>query len=320
MLETDFFADITGGDSFSDIYGLKRFVFGFFRKLLPIMFNKELILLPQTYGPFNKPLMKCMARYILKHANVIYSRDIAGVEYVSKLLNGAEDKVRCVPDLAFVLDSRRPSDIDIGSLSDVRTEESVVVGFNISGLLYYGGCAGNNMFGLKEDYERIICRIIDFLMTKKNILVLLVPHIFPPVEIFEAEIVENDVAACLDVYKKFHTKYPARIFMVRGRYDQGEIKYIIGLCNFFMGSRMHSTIAALSQCVPAVGMAYSKKFAGVFQMAEVEEYVVDMRQLDEAQTLERISELYGTRESARRRLCEVIPKVQEKVMSLFDDF
>ena len=41
------------------------------------------------------------------------------------------------------------------------------------------------------------------------------------------------------------------------------MKYLIGQCDFFVGSRMHSCIAAVSQCVPAVSIAYSDKFIGV---------------------------------------------------------
>ena len=317
ILQTDLFVDITGGDSFSDIYGLRRFVFGFLRKLLPIMFSKELILLPQTYGPFRRSLTKYMARYILKRSNMIYSRDHAGTEYVRGLLSGAEDKVQFVPDVAFVLDSRKPSNMDIGLLSDVRTDKSVVVGLNVSGLLYYGGYNRNNMFGLREDYGRIICRIVDFLMAKKDVLVLLVPHLFPPVELIEAEIVENDVAACLDVYKKFHTKYPARIFRVCGEYDQGEIKYIIGLCNFFLGSRMHSCIAALSQNVPTVGLAYSKKFSGVFDSVGVASLVADLMTTGEKNILALIDNAFSDRKALRQKLSQTIPKAQEAILKVF---
>jgi polysaccharide pyruvyl transferase WcaK-like protein len=44
----------------------------------------------------------------------------------------------------------------------------------------------------------------------------------------------------------------------------GEAKtYIAGL-DFFLGARMHATIAAFSSGVPVVPMAYSRKFIGVF--------------------------------------------------------
>jgi len=66
-------------------------------------------------------------------------------------------------------------------------------------------------------------------------------------------------------------------------------------------------------------MAYSKKFAGVFQAAGVEECVIDMRQMDEAQILARIEELYPTKDSIRQRLAETIPEVQRRVISLFEE-
>ena len=52
LSEVDLFADITGGDSFSDIYGFKRYLQGFLEKWLVLLAGGKLILLPQTYGPF----------------------------------------------------------------------------------------------------------------------------------------------------------------------------------------------------------------------------------------------------------------------------
>lgn len=43
------------------------------------------------------------------------------------------------PDVAFVLYSRGPDNIDIGSIETKRAKNSIVVGFNISGLLLNGG-------------------------------------------------------------------------------------------------------------------------------------------------------------------------------------
>ncbi|MHC4083585.1 MAG: polysaccharide pyruvyl transferase family protein [Planctomycetota bacterium] len=320
LFEADLVLDITGGDSFSDIYGFRRFFIEFLYKwLVTVLFGRKLILLPQTYGPFRRLLTKRMAKYIMKHASMIYSRDRAGVEYVKNLLGiqKAHGKVRFSPDVAFVLDSRRPSKINIGLLSDVRTDESVVVGLNISGLLYYGGYTRNNMFGLKEDYRRIICRIVETLMAKKGVLVLLIPHIFPPVELLEVDVVENDVFASLDIYKKYSTKYPARIFMACGSYDQGQVKYIIGLCDFFLGSRMHSCIAALSQKIPTVGLAYSKKFVGVFNSVGVVHSVIELMTATEDSVLDLVERTFSEREAIAQKLSHMVPKAQETVLQLF---
>lgn len=57
--------DITGGDSFSDIYGLKRLAFGCLYKFLVMLTGTNLILLPQTYGPFKRSLARTLARVVL---------------------------------------------------------------------------------------------------------------------------------------------------------------------------------------------------------------------------------------------------------------
>lgn len=319
ILETDMVANITGGDSFSDIYGMRRFVLGFLCNWLVIFLRKRLILLPQTYGPFRRSLTKALAKYVLNYASLIYSRDQASVEYAKSLLNTpmGNGKVRFAPDVAFILDSQKPSDMDIGLLLDVRTNESVVVGINVSGLLCYGRYAENNTFGLKEDYRRIICRIVDFLMAKKNVLILLVSHMSPPPEMAEVERIENDFAACISIYKEFSTIYPQRIFIVRGSYNHSQIKYIIGLCDFFIGSRMHACIAALSQGIPVVGIAYSKKFEGVFETIGCKQMVADMHHSGTDEILDTVTRAFEQRETIARHLEVVIPEVQKQILSLF---
>ena len=46
--------------------------------------------------------------------------------------------------------------------------------------------------------------------------------------------------------------------------DASEVKWCISKLDWFVGSRMHATIAALSSGVPCAAIAYSRKFRGVF--------------------------------------------------------
>jgi len=316
IIQMDMVADITGGDSFSDIYGMRRFILGFLRKWLVLLFDKELIMLPQTYGPFKRRLARVMARHILKKASLVYSRDRAGVGDVKKLLNNSEnEKVRFAPDVAFVLDSRKPKQLDIEPSADIRPQNSIVVGLNVSGLLFNGGYTQNNMFGLKTDYRELICQVIKMLLKVEEAVVLLIPHVFPPVG-YE---VESDFDACLTVYEQLRQTYPGRILLTRGKYDQNEVKYIIGLCDFFVGSRMHACIAALSQGIPAVGLAYSKKFRGVFESVGAEHLVVDMRHDKIEEILTTIDKAFEQRQVTARHLKAAIRRVQQKVLNVFED-
>ena len=80
---------------------------------------------------------------------------------------------------------------------------------------------------------------------------------------------------------------------------------------------MHACIGALSQCVPAVGLAYSRKFAGVLDSVGGGSRVVDLRSCDEAQVVAAAREAFGEREVLRRQLEEKMPAILESVLGLF---
>ena len=98
----------------------------------------------------------------------------------------------------------------------------------------------------------------------------MVPHTFaPPGD------VESDPDACRLITELFAGPKKERLHLLDREYDQHEVKAIIAGCDFFVGSRLHACIAALSQSIPTVGVAYSKKFKGVFESVGAGHWVVD---------------------------------------------
>ncbi len=314
LVNADIVADISGGDSFTDMYGLRRVFYICLPKILVIMLKKDLILLPQTIGPFKSILAKAIARYILNRASIIYSRDRIGLsEYVSSLkMNAVNGKARFCYDVGFVLEPAKPNKIEISSLLNTGNSRYMVVGLNISGLLYNGGRTRNNMFGLKVDYQQLILKVITLQMQHENAIVLLVPHAFHPPEHFE-----SDQGVCAQVYDLLRERYGNRIKLVPGTYDQSEIKYIIGMCDFFVGSRMHACIAALSQSIPTVAIAYSKKFKGVMDSIGVGNLVADPREMEEQEILGVINKAYAERDIISNHLERTMPDVKKRVLNLF---
>jgi len=314
--QLDFVADITGGDSFSDIYGLRRFVLMFLHKWLVLLAGKKLVMLPQTYGPFNRRLVRVLARYILRRCSALWSRDKQSMEYLRALLGEKlnAEKVHFCPDVAFVLDSREPPESVLSEITAIRKKHRLVVGFNISGLLYHGGYTRDNMFGLRVDYPHLVGKLLDYFMSLDNSAVILVPHVFPR----DDASVESDPAACRRIFERFAPTYQGRLVMLQDRLDQGQVKYVIGQCDFFLGSRMHSCIAALSQGIPAIGLAYSRKFIGVFESLGLGHMVADMRDKDEADIISQVKEAIEARRQASEHLRKVVPQVQAMVLNLFE--
>jgi len=314
--EADIVAALSGGDSFSDIYGLGRFLYVALPQLFVLSMGKDLVLLPQTIGPFRTAIARRIAAYIISRSRLVYTREYNGVEETRKLseASGTPEKVRFCYDVGFVIEPVKPAKIEICNGSNEKPANAPLVGLNISGLLYRGGSTGQNLFGLRVDYRALVDELIDFFIRKKKANVLLVPHVYGA-----GEASESDAAVCQKIYDAGKALYPERLFLARGEHDQHEIKYIIGLSDFFVGSRMHACIAALSQNVPAVGIAYSRKFINVFRTVGAEALVADPRKHGKEEIVSLVGAAFEDRDQLRRRLQQRIPQVREKVLSLFKE-
>jgi colanic acid/amylovoran biosynthesis protein len=303
-VESDFVGEIRGGDSFSDIYGLRRFFTGTIPILTVIWVRGNAILLPQTYGPFKGSLAKMLARYVLERASVILSRDQDSIKVVEQLTHGRRTAQFC-PDVAFVLESIKPADTHIEpSLPEVGRDDfhgvpnsGCLIGINVNGLVYNGGYTRANMFGLKLDYRAYLAELLRTLLTDANNHILLVPHTFAP-----DGSPESDPAASRELMNSLPIDLKSRVHIVNYMFNQNEIKGVIGLCDFFIGTRMHACIAAISQCIPTAAVAYSKKFAGVFDSVGVGDCVIDARTVSNEDALRRTLEIFNQRDQFAKTL------------------
>src|SRR5258708_25243938 len=89
------------------------------------------------------------------------------------------------------------------------------------------------------------------------------------------------------------------------------------MCVFLVGARMHACFAAVSQCIPAVCVAYSDKFMGVMAAIGVDSIVADARKLDERELLNFIGNSLHNRAAIREQLIRRIPEVKSRVLNLF---
>jgi polysaccharide pyruvyl transferase WcaK-like protein len=313
LQQADMVLSIAGGDSFSDIYGLVRLLYVSLPQILGIVMGRRLLLLPQTIGPFKGVFSRLVARYILRRADRVYARDYQSLGQAADFRQGIQSPNECAfcYDVGFVVDAVAPS--CVSELPMSANAEVPLVGLNVSGLLFNGGYTRNNMFGLQVDYKLLIDRLIEFLIYEKGTSVLLVPHVFG-----QAACSESDWVVCNQVYEALKDKYGEKFSVLRRSYDQNELKYVIGRCDLFVGSRMHACIAALSQGVPAVSVAYSDKFVGVMETIGVGSAVADARCLNEQGILSVVEQTLDRRDEIRRGLLETMLRVRSCLMSLFD--
>jgi len=84
-------------------------------------------------------------------------------------------------------------------------------------------------------------------------------------------------------------------------------------------SRMHSCIAALSQNIPAVGIAYSKKFRGVFDSIGFPSLVADPRNLGEEEIISVINSAFERKAIIKQELEIKIEGIRNSVLNLFKE-
>lgn len=235
--------DISAGDSFTDIYGPKRFGTMLAAKRLTLLAGRPLMLAPQTIGPFEKPWTRRLALSVMRRADVLATRDDLSTEFLRT--EGYDGPVIAASDVALRLPWTRPERTGGGR---------VKVGLNVSGLLFNGGYSGENMFGLRESYADMIRTLVARLTAREDIELHLVGHV-----ISDRIEVEDDYRVC----QRLGAEFPAAIVAPRFRDPVVAKSYISGM-DFFSGARMHACIAAFSTGVPVLPMAYSRKFAGLF--------------------------------------------------------
>ena len=251
------FLDITGGDSFSDIYGDKRFLEGARPKRIIEIIRKPLILLPQTYGPFSHKKNIKMVTKIIDKAEVVLSRDDMSRSYIEEI-----SSKQCVTttDMAFGLPYIKKSD----------QHDKIKVGINVSGLLVkdHYEKVGNN-FAIKTDYDKYINSLLDYLDKKEEYEVHLIPHTTHDSKAVKAFQQGNGNVHIVDLVCNPIT-----------------MKSIISGMDIFIGARMHATVAALSSGVATIPTAYSRKFEGLFSTVGYS-HCVDLYNLETEHALEK---------------------------------
>jgi polysaccharide pyruvyl transferase WcaK-like protein len=306
LLHADFVGDIRGGDSFSDIYGFRRFVVGSLPLVTVAILGRPYAMLPQTYGPFRGRVSRWLARRLLRRAQTIITRDQNCSATVERLCG---KRPRFCPDVAFTLEAREPDEARVTPNGLDLRRDSSMVGLNVSGLLYMGGYTGQNMFGLRDEYNQLIDQVVEHVLRTTEATLLLIPHEFGE---------EGELEACAAILESTRRRYPGRVFMLTSVLDERELKWVIGRTRLFMGSRMHACIAALSQGIPAIGLAYSDKFLGVFQSVGLADAVIDLRTEDAAATIARVRAALESRATFSEQLRVRIPTVQRAVVRSFE--
>lgn len=282
--KADFVLNVGQGDSFSDLYGEVRFNAMNRACVCALRNGVPLCFLPQTIGPFKSPQILDLAKSSMLGAIRVMTRDRQSLECVR--MCSPQINAREYIDMAFFMPYEEI----------VQDCGMIHVGLNISALMWNGGYSRNNQFALKCNYQKVIRSVIDYFSLLPDVKVHLVPHVVEP-----SSNIENDYEVSYNIWREYGNE---RVILAPFALDPIVAKSYIAGMDFFMGARMHATIAAFSTNVPVVPMAYSRKFTGLYEDTLDYHHVIDMLKCDEDACLGQIKIAFAQKDELKREIAE----------------
>ena len=231
----DLIWDTRSGDSFADIYGLGRL--GVMSSLHEYarQAGTPVVLAPQTIGPFDTRRGRLLARLTLRRSTLVFARDPQSAEAARQLGRPVD---ATVPDLVFGIEQPAPAD-----------PHDVLI--NVSGLLW------NPSSHVDHVRYRASIRLIISALVGDGRRVTLLPHVL------DSANRDNDVPTAIDLHAEFAGAVDLHV-----PEDLNDARAVIASASVLIGARMHACLNALSTGVPAIAMAYSRKFEPLMRYIE----------------------------------------------------
>ena len=121
---------------------------------------------------------------------------------------------------------------------------------------------------------------------------------------------DNDKVAC----EKLKSLFPSLIVAPDFK-TPVEAKSYISAMDFFIGARMHATIAAFTTGVPVVPFSYSQKFEGLYTSVGYN-HVISAKKVTTEEAVKQTLELLNDRSVLRKELIEHSPEIEKGVFFL----
>ncbi|MBY8978062.1 polysaccharide pyruvyl transferase family protein [Rhodobacteraceae bacterium NNCM2] len=297
--KSDLVVDICAGDSFTDQYGLKRFMIQVASKVVVILCGKPLILAPQTIGPFSRWWTRQIARLVMRFCRNVVSRD----DMSADLTRALDPKIPLIvsTDVAFLLPYEP---VERG-----ESDGKIRVGINVSGLLYEGGYSRGNDFSLATDYHVAIEELVAHFSQREDCTVTLFSHVIVDKK-YDA--VEDDFRVSEKIAEQYEN-----VTAAPPDFSPQRVKARLSEMDFFFGSRMHACIAAFSTGVPVVPLSYSPKFEGLFQSLGYD-HVVDCRTASKQEIFDKVIDGFERREELKEAAAAANAEAAKRLQSYRD--
>jgi len=285
-----------GGGFIRDGYDLLGKLFGF---MVARSFGKPLVIYAQSIGPLDKIYTKLPVRWVLDKFDLIITRDAHSAETL-KSIGVVGPRIEVTADAAINLkpgSKERAREILEENLS---SSERPLVGISVREWIYPSVNRKNQL----DHYTKTIARIADHVVDELGADVIFISTCNAPNYRY------NDPKIAAGIKKEMANQKRATI--IKEDYPVRDIKGLIGKMDLCICTRMHPLIFATTMGVPTVGISYEFKTMEYMRALGLEEYVVDIVDVDYDELKEKVDKAWERREEIGKKLKERVPILRKK--------
>ena len=239
-----------------------------------------------SVGPFSaNPGFEYRAKKHFNSLDGIFVRETATQKYLSSI--GVSKNVYLTSDPSFAMDAEMPSREELGFSLPQNA-----VGLNLSPLMAKYVTGGN-----KDRWIELSIQLVSKVRDALDMPVFLIPHVSAQTDqssdyLFMQHVVER----------------VSDVFLTPDTLNAEKTKGLIAGCSLFCGARTHSTLAAISTCVPTLSLAYSIKARGLNQdVFDSQDFCVDPKVLTPEIVVEKLLQMKSNQNQIREQLQERVP-------------
>lgn len=250
--------------------------------------NKNVVVLPNSYGPFKGYSVKSQVKNALKEADIIYAREQQSAKELGKLLK------RSIPvekDLGFFLKKGTSSGLQKYVPVDFFAGHPKKVGITVRPWRFPGTVNGNAKFG---EYIKSVAKLAEYITDKGDKVLFFNQAIGPNSH-------EDDRIAIAEVL--YLLKGNKNVFWVNENFTCEELQSLYAELDFMVGTRFHSVIFALTGGVPSMAIGYGgNKARGIMSDFGLKEYNVPIDSLNTEILISTFDQLVVNADEVRKQL------------------
>ncbi len=218
--------------------------------ILAKRYNKKMVIFSQSLGPVAGKLNRLLMKYSLSSLSKIYLREaecLKEYQEIAELKSHVD--ISIIPDTAFYLDS-----VENFEKYDIKIDKNNInVGITVVDHAFKYIESNDEKVQKIDNYKQAILDLIDHLVKTYGAKI----HIFPQVIVANSHLGHNDVRISKEIESICEAKGLAGSVKYHFKdYNPMQLRAMYREMDFFIGTRLHSVIFSLSQCVPSINISY----------------------------------------------------------------